>query len=108
MRNFGTLPFLADNAVIEVPATISAHAGDGRCRSRRSRRCSAALIAHVSAYEELALDAALHGGRARVAAGAAGAYPLVGQYDLANKMGRPADGRERAIPFLGLIKLTQP
>ena len=43
------------------------------------------LIAHVSAYEELALDAALQGGRSRVAA-ALLAHPLVGQYDLASRM----------------------
>ena len=41
------------------------------------------LIAHVSAYEELAMDAALRGGRARVAA-AMLAHPLIGQYDLAD------------------------
>ncbi len=38
------------------------------------------LIAHAYAYEELALDAALRGGRNRVAA-ALLAHPLVGQYD---------------------------
>jgi 6-phospho-beta-glucosidase len=43
------------------------------------------LIAHVSAYEELALDAALHGGRSRVEA-ALLAHPLVGQYDTAKAM----------------------
>ena len=43
------------------------------------------LIAHVSAYEELAVDAALRGGRDRVAA-ALLAHPLVGQYDLAQKL----------------------
>jgi 6-phospho-beta-glucosidase len=39
----------------------------------------------VSAYEELALDAALRGGRSRVAA-ALLAHPLVGQYTLAEAM----------------------
>ena len=43
------------------------------------------LIAHVSAYEELALDAALRGGRDRVAK-ALLAHPLVGQYDLAGQL----------------------
>jgi 6-phospho-beta-glucosidase len=43
------------------------------------------LVAHVSAYEELALDAALHGGRDRVAA-ALLAHPLVGQYELAGRL----------------------
>jgi 6-phospho-beta-glucosidase len=45
----------------------------------------AGLIAHVSAYEELAVDAALRGGRDRVAS-ALLAHPLVGQYDLAQRL----------------------
>ena len=43
------------------------------------------LVAHVSAYEELAVDAALRGGRDRVAA-ALLAHPLVGQYELAGQL----------------------
>ncbi len=43
------------------------------------------LIAHVSAYEELAIDAALHGGRDRVER-ALLAHPLIGQYDLAGQL----------------------
>jgi 6-phospho-beta-glucosidase len=42
----------------------------------------AGLIAHVSAYEELAVDAAIRGGRDRVF-DALLAHPLVGQLDLA-------------------------
>ena len=61
------------------------------------------LIAHVSAYEELALDAALRGGRDRVAK-ALLAHPLVGQYDLAEQAGRPAAGGERGVPALGRIR----
>ena len=40
----------------------------------------AGLIAHVSAYEALALDAARHGGRHRVFTALLG-HPLVGQAD---------------------------
>jgi 6-phospho-beta-glucosidase len=43
------------------------------------------LIAHASAYEELAVEAALRGGRERVFK-ALLANPLVGQYDLAGKL----------------------
>jgi 6-phospho-beta-glucosidase len=43
------------------------------------------LIAHVSAYEELAVDAALHGGRDRVLR-AMLAHPLIGQLDLAGQL----------------------
>lgn len=42
----------------------------------------AGLVSHVSAYEDLALDAALRGGRERVFK-ALLAHPLVGQFDLA-------------------------
>lgn len=42
----------------------------------------AGLIAHVTAYEDLALDAAVRGGRERVFK-ALLAHPLVGQFDLA-------------------------
>ena len=43
------------------------------------------LVAHVSAYEELALDAALRGGRERVFR-ALLAHPLVGQADVAETL----------------------
>jgi 6-phospho-beta-glucosidase len=84
VRNVGTLPFLADDAVIEVPATISA-AGAAPVPVAPIAPLFRGLIAHVSAYEELAVDAALRGGRSRVAA-ALLAHPLVGQYDLAGRM----------------------
>jgi 6-phospho-beta-glucosidase len=84
VRNRGTLPFLADDAVIEVPATISA-AGPVPVPVAPLEPLYRGLIAHVSGYEELALDAALRGGRARVAA-ALLAHPLIGQYDLAGRM----------------------
>ena len=45
----------------------------------------AGLVAHASAYEELAIDAALHGGRDRVVR-ALLANPLVGQYDQASQL----------------------
>jgi len=43
------------------------------------------LVAHASAYEELAIEAALHGSRDRVVA-ALLANPLVGQYDQASEL----------------------
>ena len=39
MRNAGTLPFLPDDAVIEMPAVVGAR-GATRCPSTRSHRCS--------------------------------------------------------------------
>ena len=81
VRNNGTFPFLADEAVIEVPATISA-TGAVPVPLAPVQPLMSGLIAHASAYEELAVEAAVHGGRERVAQ-ALLANPLVGQYDLA-------------------------
>ena len=64
------------------------------------------LIAHVSAYEELAVDAALRGGRDRVRA-ALLAHPLVGQYRPGRWPGRPAHRGEPGLPALGPCALAR-
>ena len=79
--NHGTLPFLPDDAVIEVPAVIGS-AGADPVLIDPVEPLLRGLIAHVYAYEELALDAALRGGRDRVY-DALLAHPLVGQADQA-------------------------
>jgi 6-phospho-beta-glucosidase len=84
LRNAGTLPFLPDDAVIEVPAVIGATGPEPTALAPLGPLMRG-LVAHVSAYEELAVDAALRGGRARVAA-ALLAHPLVGQFDLAETL----------------------
>src|SRR6185437_15309461 len=78
LRNRGTLPFLADDAVIGTGGAEAVPVAplDPVMRG---------LVAHVSAYEELALEAALRGGRDRVAS-ALLAHPLVGQYELAGRL----------------------
>jgi len=81
VRNQGTLPFLPDESVIEVPAVIGA-SGARPVAVAPVEPLYAGLIAHVSAYEDLAVDAALHGGRDRVFK-ALLAHPLVGQADRA-------------------------
>ncbi|GHB40309.1 6-phospho-beta-glucosidase [Streptomyces cirratus] len=88
-RNAGTLPFLPDDAVIEVQARIEGAGGPGGpgpvpvpLAVPRLDPLYAGLISHVTAYEDLALDAALRGGRERVFR-ALLAHPLVGQFDLA-------------------------
>jgi 6-phospho-beta-glucosidase len=84
VRNAGTLPFLPDEAVIEVPAVIGADGPQPEPVSPVSP-VMRGLIGHVSAYEELAVDAARRGGRDRVAM-ALLAHPLVGQFDLAGRL----------------------
>ncbi|MFI0719926.1 6-phospho-beta-glucosidase [Streptomyces sp. NPDC021224] len=82
--NNGTLPFLADDAVIEVPATVGPQ-GAQPLPVPPLEPLFAGLVANVTAYEDLALDAALRGGRDRVFT-ALLAHPLVGQYDLAEQL----------------------
>jgi len=84
VRNDGTLPFLADDAIIEVPARITA-TGAAPLPVEPVEPLLAGLIAHVTAYEDLALDAAIHGGFERVSK-ALLAHPLVGQASLADRL----------------------
>ncbi|MFF4419895.1 6-phospho-beta-glucosidase [Streptomyces sp. NPDC001549] len=79
--NNGTLPFLPDDAVIEVQARVDG-SGPVPLAVPRLDPLFSGLISHVSAYEDLALDAALRGGRERVFK-ALLAHPLIGQFDLA-------------------------
>lgn len=82
--NDGTLPFLPDDAVIEVPATVNAQ-GAKPLPVRPLEPLYAGLISHVTAYEHLALEAALKGGRERVFQ-ALLSHPLIGQIDCAEKL----------------------
>jgi 6-phospho-beta-glucosidase len=82
LRNAGTLPFLPDDAVVETSAHVDAD-GIRPLPAPQVPPLYSGLIAHVSAYEQLALDAARAGGRDRVFA-ALLAHPLVGQVDLAD------------------------
>ncbi len=84
VSNNGTLPFLPDDAVIEVPALVDA-TGAKPLPVPTVEPLYAGLVAHVTGYEQLALEAALHGGRNRVFR-ALLAHPLVGQIDLANQL----------------------
>ncbi|MGW2598503.1 6-phospho-beta-glucosidase [Streptomyces klenkii] len=82
--NNGALPFLPDDAVIEVPAAVDAR-GAHPLPVRPLEPLFAGLVASVTAYEHLALEAALKGGRERVFA-ALLAHPLVGQLDHADRL----------------------
>ncbi|MGW4320299.1 6-phospho-beta-glucosidase [Streptomyces sp. NPDC004684] len=82
--NRGTLPFLPDDAVIEVQAAVGAN-GAVPLPVAPLDPLYAGLVANVTAYEELALDAALRGGRERVFE-ALLAHPLIGQYAYAETL----------------------
>ncbi|NEA44776.1 6-phospho-beta-glucosidase [Streptomyces sp. SID10815] len=82
--NRGTLPFLPDDAVIEVQAAVDAN-GAVPLPAAPLDPLYAGLVANVTAYEELALDAALRGGRERVFR-ALLAHPLIGQYAYAETL----------------------
>ncbi|MFV0135956.1 6-phospho-beta-glucosidase [Streptomyces sp. HMX87] len=82
--NRGTLPFLPDDAVIEVQAAVDGE-GARPLPVPEVDPLYAGLMASVTAYEDLALDAALHGGRNRVFR-ALLAHPLVGQYACADRL----------------------
>jgi 6-phospho-beta-glucosidase len=81
VRNDGTLPFLPADAVVEVPCRVGS-AGAVPLPVPPLDPLFAGLVGHVSAYEELAVQAAVRGGRKRVEK-ALLAHPLVGQVDLA-------------------------
>ncbi|MDH6609850.1 6-phospho-beta-glucosidase [Streptomyces sp. SAI-208] len=76
--NRGTLPFLPDDAVIEVQAAVGPK-GPTPLAVPAVDPLFAGLMANVTAYEDLALTAALRGGRDLVFK-ALLAHPLVGQY----------------------------
>ncbi|MFF7897235.1 6-phospho-beta-glucosidase [Streptomyces sp. NPDC088817] len=82
--NKGTLPFLPDDAVIEVQAAVGAK-GAAPLPVPEVDPLYAGLMADVTAYEDLALQAALRGGRDRVFR-ALLAHPLIGQYAYAETL----------------------
>ncbi len=100
VRNVGTLPFLDDDAVIEVAATVGA-GGAEPVPVAPLEPLMRGLVAHVSAYEDLAVGAALRGGADRVRA-ALLAHPLVGQYDVADQLtDRLIAENARYLPWAG-------
>ncbi|MER5892208.1 6-phospho-beta-glucosidase [Streptomyces sp. NPDC001876] len=82
--NNGTLPFLPDDAVIEVQARVDG-TGATPLAVPALDPLYAGLIANVTAYEDLALEAALRGGRDRVFK-ALLSHPLIGQYEYAEAL----------------------
>jgi 6-phospho-beta-glucosidase len=84
LLNRGSLPFLPDDHVIEVPARVGAKGMVAEPIEPLADDIRG-LISDVAGYERLALDAAIHGGRDRVLR-AMQAHPLVLQYERAEKL----------------------
>jgi 6-phospho-beta-glucosidase len=84
LLNRGSLPFLPDDHVIEVPAKVGATGVVAEPIEPLAEDLSG-LISAVAGYERLALDAAINGGRDRVVR-AMQAHPLVLQYERAEKL----------------------
>ncbi|MFF0447544.1 6-phospho-beta-glucosidase [Streptomyces sp. NPDC004609] len=82
--NNGTLPFLPDDAVIETQAAVGPQGANPLAVSAVDP-LYAGLAAQVTAYEDLALEAALLGGRDRVFK-ALLSHPLIGQYEYAEAL----------------------
>jgi 6-phospho-beta-glucosidase len=86
IRNAGTLPGLADDDVVEVPARVSR---DGITPLDQAPLAPEllGLVQHVAAYERLAAEAAVTRD-AVTARKALLAHPLIGQHDLARELAR--------------------
>jgi 6-phospho-beta-glucosidase len=82
--NGGSLPGLADDAVVEVPCTVD-RLGAHPLPQRELPPDMGGLVAHCKAYERLAVEAAMTGSRNTVIR-ALVANPLVGQYPLAEHL----------------------
>jgi 6-phospho-beta-glucosidase len=84
VRNNGLFSFLPNHAVVEVSARAGKN-GPAPLPVTPLTPDQAGLITHVWGYEELALDAALRGGRQRVYR-ALLANPLIGQHEYADAL----------------------
>jgi 6-phospho-beta-glucosidase len=84
LRNRGHLSFLPDEAVIEVSCRVGRD-GATPIPTAPVGPPYSGLIAAVSAYEELAVQAATLGGRERVYLSLL-AHPLVGQHEIAERL----------------------
>jgi 6-phospho-beta-glucosidase len=84
VRNNGVIPGLADDDVIETLCTVGS-AGAAALPQRPAAPELLGLIQHVSAYERLAVEAAITGDRVLVRK-ALLTHPLVGQWNLATEL----------------------
>jgi 6-phospho-beta-glucosidase len=83
-KNNGAVPGLSHDAVVEVPCRVDAR-GAHPLAQRPLPPDMAGLVAHVKAYEQLAVEAAISGSRHTMIR-ALVANPLVSQYPLAEQL----------------------
>jgi 6-phospho-beta-glucosidase len=84
LRNEGTLQGLADDDVVEVPARVFPNRIEPLEQAPLAPELLG-LIQHVTAYERLAVRAALSG-EPSDARKALLAHPLIGQWDIASEL----------------------
>jgi 6-phospho-beta-glucosidase len=84
VRNDGTLAGLADDDVVEVPASVTRDALEPLPQAPLAPELLG-LTQHVAAYERLAVEAAVTRD-ADIARKALLTHPLVGQYELSNQL----------------------
>ena len=101
VRNGSTLGFLPPDAVIEVPCDVDAAGARPRPVDPLDP-LYAGLVAHVSAYEDLALRAAVDGSHDRVVQ-ALLAHPLVGTVRRGPATDRPARRGQSRAPAVGAV-----
>ena len=101
VRNAGTLPFLPDDSVVEVPASVD-RSGVRALPVSPLEPLYAGLVGHVTAYEHLALEAALHGGR-RARLRRAPRAPVGRSGRPRRRPHRPAARPQPEAPAMGLI-----
>ena len=102
LRNDGTLPFLPDDAVIEVPASVD-RSGVRALPVDPLEPLYAGLVGHVTAYEDLALEAALRGGR-RAGLRRAARAPARRPGRARRRPHRPAARPQQGAPAVGLTE----
>ena len=83
-RNGGALPDLPHNAVVEIPARIDRDGAHPTALAPLAPELRG-LVQAVKAYEDLAVEAAIHGDRV-VAEKALLAHPLVGRFSVARPL----------------------
>jgi 6-phospho-beta-glucosidase len=80
IKNYGTLPFMEDDDVVEISAVIGANGATPVPVKKKTNRHMQGLMQSVKAYEKYAVEAALNGDD-EAAMKALMVHPLIGDYE---------------------------